>query len=364
MDLNVPDGYEGDPPPWAKAEVAAALQAAEMPPESLALYARWWQLETWLRELAYVELRAGLGTNWVSAVNQASGRQQKDARYTHMVGPDNDNPLAYLDYSQLIELITARWDQFGYALLDKAAWAGRQAELSQIRHRIGHLRSPHSDDLGRLEQTLRDLERGTFIALASYNRRCTPDPTAHHDPVTTGWIRGKHPDAQRLLRHADKQYETGLAVTASLRPWATWPAELDRADGLLWHAHFFMRGRRVEPAALWRDSYTDSVRPLIVHMLADNPFSVEFTFSAVDPGTKIADAIGHLFEAVLHNSEPWSPDEIRQATTSRATGEWQARAARIDYRVLSGSGWSIVGEDTVPISNFGAGGGVQSVPSW
>lgn len=29
-----------------------------LPPESLALYARWWQLETWLRQLAYVELRA------------------------------------------------------------------------------------------------------------------------------------------------------------------------------------------------------------------------------------------------------------------------------------------------------------------
>jgi hypothetical protein len=33
-------------------------------------------------------------------------------------------------------------------------------------------------------------------------------------------------------------------------------------------------------------------------------------------------------------------------------------ARDLDYRVLSQSSWNIVGDDTVPISIFGAGGGV------
>lgn len=111
-----------------------------LPARSVALYARWWQLETWLRELVYVELRALFGRAWGDAVAAATGRQTQDAAFTHMAGADSDNPLAYLDYSQLIEIVGRHWDQFEYALLRRSSWEGRQEELLRIRHRIGHLR--------------------------------------------------------------------------------------------------------------------------------------------------------------------------------------------------------------------------------
>ncbi len=155
----------------------------------MALYARWWQLESWLRELVYVELRARHGRQWDDVVRAASGRQSQDATYAHMQGPDAPNPLAYLDYSQIVSLIDENWDAFDYALLTKTAWDGGQEELKRIRHRRGHMRRPHPDDLGRLEQTLRDLERGTFIALASYNDCETPHPDEHSDAVTRGWCK-------------------------------------------------------------------------------------------------------------------------------------------------------------------------------
>jgi len=359
----VVDEDDDDRAPWSRPEVATALETADMPPQSVALYARWWQLETWLRELAYVELRALLGTGWADPIKVAVSRQQKDAVYTHMTGIDNDNPLAYLDSSQLVETIAARWDQFGYALLERIAWEGRQAELKQIRNRIGHLRAPHPDDLGRLEQTLRDLERGTFIALASYNRRHQPD-RAREDPVTDGWIRGEHEDAQRLLVHAEQQYETSLHLTVSRRPWTERVGDLDGATGVLWHASFFLRGRSITKAAkLWHSNLLDAARPLIVHMLANNPSHIEFTFSAVDDGARIADAIGQAFEAVLSSSDyrRFGPD---LDTSLDDSARWQRRARQIDYRVLSATGWNIVGEDTIPISNFGAGGGVTAAPSW
>jgi hypothetical protein len=354
---------EGREPPWVDLRVAKALRTVEMPPQSLALYARWWQLETWLRELVYVELRALRGTAWSDAVKAAEFRRTIDAQFRHMAGVDSDNPLAYLDYSQLIEVITGHWPQFGYALLEQKSWEGRQAELRQIRHRIGHLRTPHRDDLARVEQTLRDLEDGTFLALASYNRRHGPSLDKNHDPVTVGWIAGQHEDARRLLDHADKQYETRVSVATSRRPWVSWQESLDGAAGVLWHVNFYMRGRAVEASALWHHDYVAAVRPLIVHMLADGPQQIGFTFSAVDDGAQIADAIGKIFDAILMTSDYRSLSSGLTAALQEDDA-WRARARQIDYRVLTRTGWNILDETTLPISNFGAGGVVESVPAW
>ena len=206
-----------------------------MTPQSATLYARWWQFETWLRELAYVELRALRGAAWVDTVASAVGRLTQDAAFTHMTGPDSENPVAYLDYSQLIDVINQHWSQFSYALLERGAWSGRQEELKRIRHRIGHMRRPHADDLTRLELTLRDLEKGTFISLASYNDTHVPDRESHRDPITAGWVGGNHPAARRLLDHARRQYDTNLLVRFSRRPWTTIPDDLEGAIGIIWH---------------------------------------------------------------------------------------------------------------------------------
>lgn len=347
-------------PPWLDPVSETALEAVIphwMPASSAALYARWWQLEIWLRELAYVELRAKLGRQWTSAVKEANGRLRQDAPYTHMTGPDNDNPLAYLDYKQLLSLIEAHWPQFEDTLIERASWDGRQPELQRIRHRIGHLRKPHSDDLGRIEQTLRDLERGAFIAYASYNTSGVPSPDKHSDPVTRGWIKEEHPDAQRLISHADRQYETRVIVRVGRRPWARMPRDLDGASGVLWDVLFILRDRVVDVADLWRDSPLDSIRPYVVHMLADSPTAVRFTFSAVDDGSILADAIGAAFDAVLMTAR-------RVDFESFSQDRWSRRANAVHYRVMHGAGWNIVDESTVPITQFGAGGGVEVAPNW
>jgi hypothetical protein len=194
------------------------------------LYARWWQLETWLRQLAYVELRARDGQQWDQAVLAASGRQSQDAQFRHMASADTENPLAYLDYSQLIDVIGRNWEQFEPALIRRSSWDSRQEELLRIRHRIGHVRRPHGDDLNRIEQALRDLEQGAFIACASCNRQAAPDAGDHADAVTTGWIARRHKVAA-LIDHADNQYDTSVVIRLSRRPWATWPDEVEQLPG-------------------------------------------------------------------------------------------------------------------------------------
>lgn len=347
--------------PWLVTSDGEAVRTAArlgVPPASLALYARWWQLESWLRELVYVELRARHGRQWDDVVRAASGRQSQDATYTHMQSPDAQNPLAYLDYSQIVSLIDENWETFDYALLTKKAWDGRQEELKRIRHRIGHMRRPHPDDLGRLEQTLRDLERGTFVALASYNDGETPDPDEHSDAVTRGWVQGEHEDARRLVNHALRQYETRLIVRSSVRPWVHAGQRAGHGPGHLWHAEFFVRGRSVDAGSLWYDTQIESIRPLIVHMSCFDPYHIGFTFSGADNDTAVADAIGAAFDAVLMNAS------LRVTGFGDELEQWRRTVRDVDFRLLVESGWMIVERTTLPISNFGSGGGVRSNPGW
>ncbi|WP_406831692.1 Swt1 family HEPN domain-containing protein [Pedococcus sp. KACC 23699] len=344
---------------WGDPDNHAAVSAAlnnGLQERSIGVFARWWQLETWLRELAYVELRARYGKTWEASVSRSAGRQSQDAAFTHMEGADSRNPLAYLDYSQLLDVMSENWDLFGYALVEKRSWEGRQEDLKRIRHRIGHMRVPHPDDLSRLEQTLRDLERGAFIAQASYNRRDLL--WEQHDPVTDAWLHQNHDDAQRLVEHARRNYDTKLVLQFSRRPWAKGQEVGDNAPGILWHADFLMRGRTIDPVELWHDYATDNVRPLLMHLVANDPWHIGFTFSAADPGMEIADAIGRAFDSVLTLSRPAPFDD------SALNEDWGARARAVDHRILHNTGWNTLSDTTVPVSTFGAGSVVRQAPSW
>ena len=354
--MSVPDQ------PWPEnlpSQTDHALEATVghwLPPESLALYARWWQLETWLRQLAYVELRARDGRQWDQAVRAASGRQSQDAQFRHMTSTDTENPLAYLDYSQLQDLIERNWAQFAPALIRQPSWTARQEELARIRHRIGHVRRPHDDDLNRIEQTLRDLEQGAFVACASYNKQIIPSADEHDDAVTTGWLRQRHP-AAKLIEHADSRYDTNVVLRVSRRPWARWPDSLANASGILWHVGFFMRNRSVDVSDFWHASSFVVARSLVLHLVADDPSHVSLTFAAADDDQAIADAIGEALETFLSVSRHGYLDEDEER-------RWRRRALRTDYRVIHATGWNIIDETTIPISSFGAGGGVTAATSW
>lgn len=284
----------------------------------------------------YVELRALKGLQWPDSLPVAS-RLATDAKFTHMSGPERDNPLAYLDYSQLIEVLGRHWVQFEKTLMERSSWDGRQPDLQRIRHRIGHMRQSHRDDVTRIEQSLRDLELGAFIAYSSYNRQWRPDPDAQTGAVVDGWINEQHETAQRLIAHADRQYETRMSINCSRRPWANLPTDLDGAPGILWHVDFYMRGRALSVGNLWRDSYMDGVKPLLLHLLVQDPYHATFVFAAIDDPSAITDAIGSAFDAVLTASRP-------AQISLDDDDSWKAGVGSLDYRVLTDSGWGIVDE--------------------
>jgi hypothetical protein len=323
--------------------------------DSTALYARWWQLETWLRSLVYLEQSARDGRRWAETLpSAAEQREQRDARSNvYMASPDAQARLAYLDASPLLnEVLLDNWDLYREALIDDAnVWRGRVIELLKIRHRIGHCRRPHVDDLMRVEQTLRDLEPGAFRAVTAYNRQQQPDSELD-DPVVAAWCRGEHDDAGRLVNHATSNYEVRFSLRWSRRPWAARRRSgepITGRPGYLWHARFVHTGGRpVKLRSFWDDSCMRRPRDLLVYVTANDPFTIEVSFAAVDDPAAIADAIGNVFDAVLTNPEyRWKPSLSHQ-------DRWLREHRDMDPRVQLQTEWSFVDDSTVPITLFSA----------
>jgi hypothetical protein len=142
-----------------------------VPAAAVAFYARWWELETWLRQLVYTELRAKYGVGWLQHLaQQAPTRAARDEINRYMATPDASNVLAYLDVAHLFDLIgsTNHWPLFEPSLVPKMRWDGTVQELRELRHRNAHCRRPHADDLTRVEQVLSDLQQGARTALESH----------------------------------------------------------------------------------------------------------------------------------------------------------------------------------------------------
>lgn len=337
---------------WQKLKHVAHI----VPAEALALYGRWWQLETWLRELLYVELKAKFGVAWEE---QFPARMRKyasnDQRHAYMSSPDAPVVLTYLDAGDLFDLVEGYWKLVSHGLIDDLdVWRGRVRELQKIRRRIAHCRRPHTDDLGRVEQTLRDVDASAHAAVSAFNRPSWIVPVrGHPDPLMRAWVDQEHSDAQRLLEHVERQYDITFRLHYSRRPWAPRKTEgqaVSGTPGYLWHATWTFRGGIWDPGGFWNDDYMDPYRHLIVFALAD-PFSVELSFPAVSDPEDLNQAISYAFEAVVAHHR--SPIGYREGALTGDFQRWYAHYAARDWRLQMESVWNIV-EDRTPCSMFRA----------
>lgn len=134
----------------------------ELPGRVLDTYARLWQLETWLRRMVYVELRALKGDDWAAKIekDKIEESQKADKRLTHMLTPEEDL-LSYMQLSQIRQIIREDRRLFEPYLPPKNQWEAKIEEVEYIRHRIAHFRSSNEDDLQRVVQLLRDIVKGS-----------------------------------------------------------------------------------------------------------------------------------------------------------------------------------------------------------
>lgn len=295
------------------------IVSAGVPAEALAFHGRWWQLESWLREVVYVELRAKYGADWTKHLQgQASNRAAGDEVNAYMASADAGELLAYADVTDLSRLIDDQWDLFSPLLPPKPRWQGTVDELRDLRNRSAHCRRPHRDDLSRIEQVLRDLDEGgawTFYAtyLDTHAAQCDKDS------LVRDWVEGRHLDASRLLKHAERQYDVRFRLAHSRRPWAESRDQgvMSGTAGVLWHATWIVGGRDISITELWSHlNRHKSVGDLLVHLVVD-PGTITATFSAVDDPADIADAIGNIFDEICMNSRPHIPTQSAEDWSSR-----------------------------------------------
>lgn len=330
--------------------VSSVLRQGGMPPRALALYARWWQLETWLRELAYVELRSRDGLVWSDSLgHQAKNRQEKDRQFEYMASPDWDDPLSYLDASKLFTLVDENWNLFEPSLLSESAWRGRRDELLGIRNRIGHLRRPHRDDLRRLEQMLRDLEPGAFKAITSYNRLFDAENTGPKDAVAAAYVSDSFAGARGLLTHAYRQYGITPVLSYTVRPWSAHPergSSVSGTSGVIWKLTCHATMHQFDIRRVWSE-LSPITRQVLLHLLISVGGTIEVTLPAVEDPELIAAAIADFVQTVLGEARPYNEDELRPVGTT-------SRSLAFDSRIQMDTPWAFVDESMTPISFFGA----------
>ena len=339
------------PTRWLHEPVRSSLRralGAGVPAPFVATAARWWQLETWLRLLTYVELRSELGRLWLTAFDSETLEQARQRRGVDPTDSADGGSLhAYLDLESLLEVVVARWHLFAPAVgLTEQVWSRRLEELRRIGGRVTQCRPVPLHVLGRVEQTLRDLEGGARRALLAYNRRHDLDPKLP-DPVVMDWLRGGHRRSPVIEEARRKRIHFQLGY--SLRPWAKYQVgtSVSGTCGALFELGAVLEEHYVPPAAYWRSSGVQASLSEVVHVVVPSPQLVRVTFPAVDNAGAVSAAIGRCFESVL--------DAARAVGTGGDSTyeEWDAKSNDLDSR-LDVNGLLALMQEDAPFSVFSA----------
>jgi hypothetical protein len=296
-------------------EDATGVSEPEVPEDALRFFARWWRLETYLRDLTYTELRSHDGVDFAGRLDpEVLGRAAQDRVNDYIPSADADDVLAYLEAAQLGRLITDRWELFKPVLLPERRWISRFEEVRSLRNRVSHCRRPHAGDLPRLELLLADLERGAQRFFGTYND--TGHRSAGRDPFAKAWLGRRH-DHVDLVEHARRQYWTRVHIGLSRRPWAGDPdgRRVSGEAGYLWHVRLTMESRRISPRRLW-DSLDGApeVRERLVHLLFPNPYCVVGTFATIDDPDGSVEGARRLLEGVCEEAEWYEAPDLDAAT--------------------------------------------------
>jgi hypothetical protein len=160
------------------------LRKFDLPPEvsdnTFKAFLRLYQLETWTREMVYLELKAYYGLDWWSEAQGALTRAKfnvkvtdryvaRDKRHPHISTPEND-PLWFISLDSLLKIIfdPKLWKLFAGYFTTKKLLRMRLEEILPIRNRVAHCRSLHAYDVDRLNQFMRDFDQGFWRFCTSY----------------------------------------------------------------------------------------------------------------------------------------------------------------------------------------------------
>jgi hypothetical protein len=242
-------------------------------PRILLTYSRLYQLETWLRQMVYVELRARDGDNWSAAIRGAERPREADKRLTHMPTPESE-PLSYATFSEIRRLISENWDLFSQYLPPSNIWEARLDELAQVRNRVAHFRRGHPDDVRRVKQLMRDIDKGFWLFCTSYNDS-QPVLPQKNDPVTEEFLQlDPFPYTEfengswGRVGHAPPEMKYMVTVETLKRVWASPATQVDGSKGYLYDIRISARKQMTyDYRRLIED--TQDVHPHVIHLCLD-----------------------------------------------------------------------------------------------
>lgn len=289
---------------------AEAPYIPEFPTRHLEIYPRLWQLETWLRRMVYVELRALLGDSWTSKIRGADEAKSADKKLTHMSTPETD-PLSYVPLEELCRIVEEDWNLFEHFLPQKLLWQAKIHEVAHVRHRVLHFRQCHQNDLQRVTQLLRDLDPGVMRFCTSYNTAIplfpqSEDPVVDHfvelDPFP--WTLVGEKQIARLGT-ADPDALFGMTIEVIRRPWYTGSKKPAAGNqGLLYDITISgRRGRRFDYERLLGS--TEDVHKHFAHIVLDSAgTSVRLTLPTILGAQQCIDILTKFTRAVSYAVEP------------------------------------------------------------
>ena len=278
------------------------------------IFALLWQLELWMREMVYVELRAH-HADWHSAMasivqDWPPRSQSSDKRLTHM-STTHDSGVSYLSLGQLLTVIKHddHWPRFQSYFPPKEIFLARMSEVSQVRHRIAHFRDPHATDLERVLLFLTDLDQGFWRFATAYTPQKAADGSV--DSVD-GYFAETH-DRRAVVemraldgqwRYASNRREPRLSfdLACSIRPgFESNGSSLVGRSGVVYHAWFNARRSRL----LWDSvlKHTEPVHENCIHIRLEQT-SIQVFVPSVIGHDRVVSTIDRFLTQCIECSSP------------------------------------------------------------
>ena len=277
------------------------------PSATLRLHDLLWQMETWLREMVYIELRCRDAV-WESAIRRRvqgwpPRSQSNDKAYWHM-STRHQSAISYLTTGEIFDIIfnESNWNLFEKYFPKKDLFSAKIEEIKQIRHRVAHFRAPHEKDVDRVRLLLQDIDSGVWNFCTSYGGIGNFLPKEISDPATeyfasthekrvvvemNGISRegGTHEgDEYWLYARNSLNPSLGFYLRYSVRPWAELgPPSLMGKPGVVYHANFRSLGMDADRALAHERilQETQSVHRNCLHIMLQDPRSLEVTVPSV-----------------------------------------------------------------------------------
>ncbi len=142
----------------------------EMPKETFEIYTRFWQLESWFKQIVYVELRSAYGNDWAKKVvtTQATSDQRNDFNRLYR-SREPLNPISYMTFADLNATLLKEWRLFSPYMPPQHRWAVLAEDISGIRTELTSFRTANKQNLERLIQIFRDIDSSLWKFCTSYN---------------------------------------------------------------------------------------------------------------------------------------------------------------------------------------------------